>query len=115
MTCLSFLVQYDDFSDRLNGKVSKSTIKMSRESRDRRSRSPGSHRVFMGRLPRDARRRDLEDFFKDAGFSKAVKDITLKTGFAFVVRRIHIFLNKKQTCWLQPGCFLILRQIQPVS
>jgi len=38
----------------------------------------------MGRLPRDARRRDLEDFFKDAGFSKAVKDITLKTGFAFV-------------------------------
>ena len=58
---------------------------MSREGRERRSRSPGSYRVFMGRLPRDVRRRDLEDFFKDAGFSKAVKDITLKTGFAFIV------------------------------
>ncbi|XP_065055964.1 serine/arginine-rich splicing factor 4-like isoform X2 [Rhopilema esculentum] len=53
-------------------------------SRERRSRSPSSHRVFMGRLPRDARLRDLEDFFKDAGFSKAVRDITLKTGFAFI-------------------------------
>ena len=41
--------------------------------------------MFMGRLPRDARRRDVEDFFKDAGFSKSVKDIVLKTGFAFIV------------------------------
>ena len=54
-------------------------------SRERRSRSPSSHRVFMGRLPRDARIRDLENFFKDNGFSKSVKDINLKTGFAFIV------------------------------
>jgi len=53
-------------------------------SRERRSRSPSSVRVFMGRLPRDTRVRDLEYFFKDNGFSKSVKDINLKTGFAFV-------------------------------
>ena len=45
----------------------------------------------MGRLPRDARLRDLEDFFKDAGFSKAVRDITLKTGFAFIVSTTYLF------------------------
>ena len=39
----------------------------------------------MGRLPRDTRHADVEDFFKDGGFSKAVKEITLKTGFAFIV------------------------------
>eukprot|EP00112_Aurelia_sp_Birch-Aquarium-sp1_P004971 Seg1563.7 transcript_id=Seg1563.7/GoldUCD/mRNA.D3Y31 product="Serine/arginine-rich splicing factor 4" protein_id=Seg1563.7/GoldUCD/D3Y31 len=53
-------------------------------SRDRRSRSPSSYRVFMGRLPRDTRHADVEDFFKDGGFSKAVKEVTLKTGFAFI-------------------------------
>eukprot|EP00794_Sanderia_malayensis_P011235 gene11235-12414_t len=53
-------------------------------SRDQRNGSPGSYRVFIGRLPRDARMRDLDDFLKDNGFSKTVRDINLKTGFAFI-------------------------------
>ena len=61
----------------------------------------------MGRLPRDTRHADVEDFFKDGGFSKAVKEITLKTGFAFIVslrqsnclyfRRFLFILGKKST------------------
>ncbi len=65
---------------------------MSRE----RGRSPETYRVFMGRLSRDVRMRDLEDFFKDNGFSKSVKDINLKTGFAFVVRRPNFLWHFKQ-------------------
>ena len=52
----------------------------------------------MGRLPRDVRRRDLEDFFKDAGFAKAVKDITLKTGFAFIVSIIVVGVLGNMLC-----------------
>lgn len=39
------------------------------------------HRVYIGRLARDARRRDLEDLFKDFG---RILDVTVKTGFGFV-------------------------------
>lgn len=48
------------------------------------SRSSSGYKVFVGRLPTDTRTRDLEDFFKDHGFSKCIKDINLKIGFAFV-------------------------------
>eukprot|EP00112_Aurelia_sp_Birch-Aquarium-sp1_P007655 Seg1836.6 transcript_id=Seg1836.6/GoldUCD/mRNA.D3Y31 product="Serine/arginine-rich splicing factor 4" protein_id=Seg1836.6/GoldUCD/D3Y31 len=43
-----------------------------------------SCKVFVGRIPHDARRRDLENFFKDHGFSKCIRDINMKVGFAFV-------------------------------
>ncbi|XP_065060913.1 serine-arginine protein 55-like [Rhopilema esculentum] len=48
------------------------------------SRSSSGYKVFVGRIPNDARTRDLENFFKDHGFSKCIRDINLKNGFAFV-------------------------------
>ena len=44
-----------------------------------RDRAP---RVFLGRLPRDARERDVEKFFR--GFGR-IREINLKNGFGFVV------------------------------
>lgn len=41
---------------------------------------PG-HRVYIGRLARDANKRDLEDLFKNYG---RILDTTVKTGFGFV-------------------------------
>ncbi|KAG2209365.1 hypothetical protein INT46_002608 [Mucor plumbeus] len=41
----------------------------------------GGHRVYIGRLARDANRRDLEDLFKDYG---RILDVTVKSGFGFV-------------------------------
>lgn len=41
----------------------------------------GGHRVYIGRLPRDASRRDLEDLFKEYG---RILDVTVKSGFGFV-------------------------------
>lgn len=41
----------------------------------------GGHRVYIGRLARDATRRDLEDLFKEYG---RILDITVKAGFGFV-------------------------------
>lgn len=57
------------------------------------SRNSSGHKVFVGRIPNDARTRDLENFFKDHGFSKCIRDINLKSGFAFVV-------SKKLSCFL---------------
>eukprot|EP00794_Sanderia_malayensis_P015356 gene15356-16933_t len=48
------------------------------------SRYSTGYKVFVGRLPTDTRTRDLENFFKDNGYSKCVRDVNLKTGFAFV-------------------------------
>lgn len=45
-----------------------------------RDRAP---RVFLGRLPRDIREKDVEKFFR--GFGR-IRDINLKNGFGFVVR-----------------------------
>ena len=45
-----------------------------------RDRAP---RVFLGRLPRDIKERDVEKFFR--GFGR-IRDINLKNGFGFVVR-----------------------------
>lgn len=39
-------------------------------------------RVYVGKVPYKARERDVEDFFKGYG---RVKDVVLKTGYAFVV------------------------------
>ncbi|CAO3625981.1 unnamed protein product [Mucor hiemalis] len=41
----------------------------------------GGHRVYIGRLARNATRRDLEDLFKEYG---RILDITVKAGFGFV-------------------------------
>lgn len=41
----------------------------------------GGHRVYIGRLPRDATKRELENLFKDFG---KILDVTVKTGFGFV-------------------------------
>jgi arginine/serine-rich splicing factor 4/5/6 len=41
----------------------------------------GGHRVYIGRLARDASKRDLEDLFKSYG---KILDVTVKTGFGFV-------------------------------
>ena len=49
------------------------------------SRTSSGYKVFVGRIPSDARSRDLENFFKDHGFSKCIRDISMKSGFAFVV------------------------------
>ena len=46
-----------------------------------RDRAP---RVFLGRLPRDARERDVEKFFR--GFGR-IREINLKNGFGFVVSK----------------------------
>ena len=45
-----------------------------------RDRAP---RVFLGRLPRDIKERDVEKFFR--GFGR-IREINLKNGFGFVVR-----------------------------
>ena len=55
------------------------------KSKIKMSRSSSGYKVFVGRIPNDARTRDLENFFKDHGFSKCIRDINLKNGFAFVV------------------------------
>lgn len=39
-------------------------------------------RVFLGRLPRDIREKDIEKFFR--GFGR-IREINLKNGFGFVV------------------------------
>ena len=44
-----------------------------------RDRAP---RVFLGRLPRDCKERDVEKFFR--GFGR-IREINLKNGFGFVV------------------------------
>lgn len=44
----------------------------------------GIPRVYVGNLPRDCRERDVERFFKGYGY---VRDVTMKNGFCFVVRR----------------------------
>ncbi|KAL9548144.1 hypothetical protein MBANPS3_005825 [Mucor bainieri] len=41
----------------------------------------GGHRVYIGRLARDANKRDLEDLFKEYG---RILDVTVKSGFGFV-------------------------------
>ncbi|KAI8983943.1 hypothetical protein BDF20DRAFT_355340 [Mycotypha africana] len=41
----------------------------------------GGYRVYIGRLARDAQRRDIESLFKDYG---RILDVTVKTGFGFV-------------------------------
>ena len=54
-------------------------------NKEKMSRSSSGYKVFVGRIPNDARSRDLENFFKDHGFSKCIRDINMKSGFAFVV------------------------------
>lgn len=57
-----------------------------------RDRAP---RVFLGRLPRDARERDVEKFFR--GFGR-IREINLKNGFGFVVstaKKLKLHINLK--------------------
>ena len=66
-----------------------STLEAQKESgvidQEKMSRNSSGYKVFVGRIPSDARTRDLETFFKDYGFSKCIRDINMKSGFAFVV------------------------------
>ena len=48
-----------------------------------RDRAP---RVFLGRLPRDIKEKDVERFFR--GFGR-IREINLKNGFGFVVSYIY--------------------------
>lgn len=40
-----------------------------------------ANRIFIGRLSRDAQKRDVEDLFAGAG---QIRDVNLKNGFGFV-------------------------------
>lgn len=60
--------------------IGKSCSKMSRDN---------DARVFLGRLPYRIRESDIERFFKGYG---RIRDINVKTGFAFVVSGKTIFL-----------------------
>lgn len=59
-----------------------------------RDRAP---RVFLGRLPRDARERDVEKFFR--GFGR-IREINLKNGFGFVVSTEFESVLKSLNCTL---------------
>lgn len=48
-----------------------------------RDRAP---RVFLGRLPRDIKEKDVEKFFR--GFGR-IREINLKNGFGFVVSLLN--------------------------
>jgi arginine/serine-rich splicing factor 4/5/6 len=54
-------------------------------------------RVFIGRLPSRATERDIEHFFRGNG---RIREVVLKTGFAFVVR-LHTQLLLKADFTLQ--------------
>lgn len=51
-----------------------------------------SCRVYVGRLSYQAREKDVERFFRGIG---RIRDINLKNGFGFVVRKIIV---QKRTC-----------------
>lgn len=53
-------------------------------SRDRAAR------VFLGRLPRDVKEKDVEKFFR--GFGR-IREINLKNGFGFVVSHDQVNMN----------------------
>ena len=50
-----------------------------------RDRAP---RVFLGRLPRDIKEKDVERFFR--GFGR-IREINLKNGFGFVVSYMYSY------------------------
>jgi len=43
-----------------------------------------SYKLFVGHLDPDTRDKDLENFLKDAGFSKSVTEVVVKNGYGFV-------------------------------
>lgn len=49
-----------------------------------------SSRVYVGRVPNNARERDVEKFFKGYG---SIREVILKNGYGFVVRINFTILN----------------------
>lgn len=78
-----------------------------------RDRAP---RVFLGRLPKDCKDRDVEKFFR--GFGR-IREINLKNGFGFVVSShvicmqlilCNIKLNIKR-CMKSTDCFYFMTEM----
>jgi len=47
-------------------------------------------RVYVGRVPNDAREKDVERFFKGYG---RLREVLMKNGYTFVVRNIYFLLQ----------------------
>ncbi len=54
-------------------------------------------RVFLGRLPYRIRESDIERFFKGYG---RIRDVNVKTGFAFIVSTRFRFISIYFLCFL---------------
>ena len=66
-----------------------------------------SCRVYVGRLSYQAREKDVERFFRGIG---RIRDINLKNGFGFVVRKIvvaHSFYHRYSIIHGFYACFLV--------